>query len=381
MTIEFDQHSFQHFDCTLDPQGIVWIYFDMKNSTVNTLNQATLAELQIIVEKIKAHQTTLKAMIIASHKSNFIMGADVNAIEAITTQEEAERLILEGRAVFDEIARLSITTVAMIEGLCLGGGLELALACQYRIACDDLQTKFAFPEVLLGIYPGWGGSIRSIRLMGVFNAMDLMLTGRFISAHHSEKIRLIDRAVPKRHLKTATIMTALTPFPKKTLPFWLKALEQPLFRGMIGRLLKKKVSVKVRADHYPAPFALIDTWVHYGTNDAAFAQEAKTVARLVVNSTTRELIRVFHLREQLKRFTKTDCDPIKHVHVIGAGAMGGDIAAVCALSGFTVTLHDLSTSMIGTAIKRAATLFDRKLKDKRLIQVAMDRLIPDHSLF
>ncbi len=368
----------QHWRCEVDDDNIVWLYFDTQDSRVNVLNRDTLAELSQLVLSL-ATQSSIKGLVIASAKDNsFIMGADVHAIANIKDEQHAHQLITEGRQIFDNIAALPCITVAMINGFCLGGGLELALACDYRVINDDLKTKLALPEVLLGLYPGWGGSVRAVRLVGVLAAMNLMLTGRFIAPRYAKKIGLIDIVVPTRQLTRAAKATVLKP-PKKQQPaIWLRWLNHINIRPWVGRLLTKQVAKKAKRSYYPAPFALVDAWVKCGVANDAFAHESETVSQLIVTSTCRHLLRVFHLRERLKGLAKArDIEPVAHVHVIGAGTMGGDIASVCALRGMTVTLQDTQIEPVAKAIGRAHRLFQRKLKSKRLTQAAMDRLIPD----
>ncbi|MCD6055233.1 MAG: enoyl-CoA hydratase [Gammaproteobacteria bacterium] len=370
------ESTLRHFQCEIDSNKVAWVYFDTQDANANTFNCETLTELSQLVFSLQAQ--SLRGLIITSRKKNsFIIGADVHAIGKIKNESEAYQLILEGRQVFDNIAALPFTTVAMVNGFCLGGGLELALACDYIIVEDSSTTKLAFPEVLLGIYPGWGGSVRSVKRLGVLNAMDLMLSGRFICAKQAKKIGLADILVPKRHLKRAALTAVLNPQPLQQPVFWLRALNHPSLRPIIGRLLSKKTAAKASPEHYPAPFVLIENWVKNGVEAAAFQDEAKTVAHLITTNTSHNLVRVFHLRERLKAFTKIDEDTISQVHVIGAGTMGGDIAAVCALHGMRVTLQDTNFSIVAKAMGRAYTLFQQTLKEPHLIQAAMDRLLPD----
>lgn len=367
----------QHWRCDIDDDKIAWLLFDTTNSRVNVLNRATLAELSQLIFSLR--DQNIRGLVIGSAKENcFIMGADINAIAAISDEQQAHQLLTEGRQIIDNIAALPCVTVAMINGFCLGGGLELALACDYRVVNDVPKTKLGLPEVLLGLYPGWGGSVRTVRLLGVLAAMQLMLTGRLLIPKQAKKIGLVDVMVPTRQLKRAARATVLKPPAKQQPPIWLRWLNQASLRSLVGKLLTKQVTQKAKRAHYPAPFALIDAWVQQGVSDSAFAYESKVVSQLIATDTCRHLVRVFQLRERLKGFAKSaDVDPIMHVHVIGAGTMGGDIASVCALRGLTVTLQDTDVSQMAKAIARAHTLFQRKLKNKRLVEAARDRLIPD----
>lgn len=367
----------QHWRCNIDDDNIAWLYFDMADSQVNVLNKATFAELSQLI--LALHNQTLRGLVIGSAKPNcFIMGADIHAIAAIDDQQKAHQVLVEGRQVIDNIAAMPCTTVALINGFCLGGGLELTLACDYRIVNDEAKTKIGLPEILLGLYPGWGGSVRAVRLIGVLAAMQLMLTGRLLSPRQAKKMGLVDVMVPTRQLVRAARATVLQPPTKQQPSVWLRWLNASNLRHFVGLILTQQTAKKVKREHYPAPFALIDAWVKQGVNDAGFAHESDVVSQLIMTSTCRNLVRVFQLRERLKGLAKSaDAEPVAHVHVIGAGTMGGDIASVCALRGLTVTLQDTDLEQIAKAIARAQQLFQRKLKERRLIEAAMDRLIPD----
>ena len=261
----------------------------------------------------------------------------------------------------------------MIDGPCLGGGLELALACDYRVAHESRKTKLGLPEVLLGIHPGWGGTIRLPRCIGALAAMDLILTGRALPAKVAAKLGFVDAAVPMRHLQTAAEQPE-----KHSAPWYDKAFSVSLIRQAVGALLRKKVMAKAMPEHYPAPFAVIDNWVKYGVEgEKAYINEANSIGKLLVSESSRNLVRVFFLQEKLKSLAKHSTFKAQHVHVIGAGTMGGDIAAWCALRGMLVTLQDRASEHIAPAIARASKLFLKKLRDKRLAQAAMDRLMPD----
>jgi 3-hydroxyacyl-CoA dehydrogenase/enoyl-CoA hydratase/3-hydroxybutyryl-CoA epimerase len=370
-----EQNQNWHLD--IDGDNIAWLRIDRSDSSTNTINQAILNELS---EKLTALPGSVKGIIIASNKqSGFIAGADIKQFTEFRSADEAMQLINKGQEVFNQLAALTIPTVAMIQGFCLGGGCELALACRYRIAEDGSKTKIGLPEILLGIHPGWGGTVRLPRLVGALNAMDLILTGRAISAKAAAKIGLVDVAVPERHLERAARYYALEQ-PKPHEPTALqKATNNPLIRPIIGKVLQKKVAQKASPEHYPAPYAVIENWVREGVDNEqqALKVEAESLGQIAVSDTSRNLVRVFFLQERLKGLGKGTDFVAKRVHVVGAGTMGGDIAAWCALRGLQVTLQDRGPKFIAPAIKRAAELFKKKLKLPRLVQEAMDRLVPD----
>lgn len=358
--------------------NIVWLYFDRADNSTNTISAVVLNELEIILDNL-AQQKDLKGLIIASAKNNgFIAGADIKEISQLKSHADALSFIQKGQKVFAELAALKIPTVALISGFCLGGGLELALACKYRIASDEVKTKLGLPEVLIGLHPGWGGTVRLPRLIGATHAMDMILTGRAISAKSAAKLGLVDAALPARNLQRAAIYY-ITKKPKQRSANWLQQfLNHTLIRPAIAKMLRRKIYEKFSPEHYPAPFAVINHWEKEGIESTqAFVVEAESLAEISLTATAHNLIRVFFLRERLKDLGKHIKSNIEHVHVVGAGAMGGDIAAWCALQGLHVTLQDREPKFVAPAMKRANDLFTKKLKDKRLVQAAMDRLIPD----
>ena len=371
-------HTLAHWSLETDADGIAWLTLDRYDGGTNVLNERVLNEFVAHLESLERHAP--RGLVIRSGKPNgFIAGADVHAFTPMPSRDHALALIRRGQRAFDRLETLPFPTLALIHGFCLGGGLELALACRYRIARDDDATRLGLPEVRLGIHPGFGGSMRAVRLLGGLKAMDLMLSGRTVSARQAKRLGLIDHAVPDRHLTTAARATLLAaPAPRR--PGRFDRLTNYAFvRPLVTPLLKRKVAQQARPDHYPAPYALLDLWNRHGDDPQHMLDaEAASVADLITGSTAQNLVRVFLLQERLKGLARaTDCT-VKHVHVIGAGVMGGDIAAWCALSGMTVSLQDQSPERIAPAMGRAAKLYARKFKDSRQATAAWDRLVPDH---
>lgn len=368
---------YQHWHLTLEDE-VLWLCFDRADKSTNVINSEVLAELDAILSGL-ATQTKIRALIIASAKENgFIAGADIEQFTHCEDEKAALIFIQQGQRVFEKLATLSIATVAVVNGFCLGGGLELALACRYRVAADTPQTKLGLPEVMLGVHPGWGGSVRLPRLIGAAQAFDLMLSGRTVSGKAAAQMGIVDVAVPVRDLiRAASYYAQQQPMPHQASKVQTFS-NHPFVRPLLGKFLRQKLSQKVNPDHYPAPFALLENWQREGvSSEQAFNVEATSVAKLAVTTTARNLVRIFLLRDHLKGLGKERKITIHHVHVVGAGTMGGDIAAWCALQGLQVTLQDREPKFIAPAIKRASQLFKKKLKSPRLIQAAMDRLMPD----
>ncbi len=368
--------NYKNWSLSIDDDEIVWATFDRENSKVNSLNAEVLQEFEQILNVV-AHNNHFKALVIRSgKKTGFIVGADIKQFETISSYDEALTLIKKGQAIFSKLEALDIPTIALIEGMCLGGGLELALACRYRIADNSAKTRIGLPEVKLGIHPGWGGSVRLPKLIGAPAAMQVILSGRAYSAKDAKKMGMIDEAQPLRLLEKTVRVYAQNP-PKKHLAAWKKLSNASLVRPALAKLLNYQLSQKVSKAHYPSPFIAIQNWEEVGVEvPAAYDREAESISKLLVSDTSRNLVRTFFLQESLKSLGKNDFKP-KHIHVVGAGVMGGDIAAWCAIKGFSVTLQDQAPKLIGNAIKRAFDLTKKQLKEKHLVQAVMDRLMPD----
>ncbi|MFP4611010.1 MAG: 3-hydroxyacyl-CoA dehydrogenase NAD-binding domain-containing protein [Thiohalophilus sp.] len=369
--------NYKNWNVVHDDHHIAWLHLDRADSSTNTLSAGVLNELDTILGELLSKPP--RGVVLLSDKANgFIAGADVNEFTEFNDQGEAQAAIERGHTIFTKLEHLPCPTVALIHGFCLGGGLELALACRYRIADDDPATRIGLPEVKLGIHPGFGGTVRSIETIGPLNAMDLMLSGRTLSARAAKRMKLIQHAVPQRHLRNAATQTVLHPPARQELPLWMSWLNHKWLRPWLARYMAKKVAKKAPRAHYPAPYALLDLWQnHFDDRQQMLKEEALSVARLIIGKTARNLIRVFLLQEQMKSLGRQiDYSP-KQVHVIGAGVMGGDIAAWCAMQGFQVTIQDQKTEAIGRVIKSAHKLYKNKLKARIAINAAMDRLIPD----
>lgn len=362
----------------IDEDNVAWLHFDKQNTNTNVLSAPLLEtfyqELLDLVERAP------RGLVLVSDKPNgFFAGADVREFATLENHDQALRAIQRGQEVFDRLAALPFPTVALIHGFCLGGGLEMALACRYRVARDDPGTRLGLPEVRLGIHPGFGGTVRLPPLVGARHAMDLMLSGRSVDGRAARRMGIVDHAVPERHMKSAASSLILDPpFPHRASK--LQSLSNHAWiRPALAALLRRQVAGKARPDHYPAPYTLIDLWQEHADDARAMMHaEAESVAELIVGPAAQNLIRVFLLQEKLKGLGRGNDFKPRQVHVVGAGIMGGDIAAWCALRGLQVTLADQSPERLAPAVKRAHALFRKRLKRPRPIREAMDRLMPDH---
>jgi 3-hydroxyacyl-CoA dehydrogenase/enoyl-CoA hydratase/3-hydroxybutyryl-CoA epimerase len=375
--------AFRDWRFSVDQEGIGWAIFDREGASANALGSRPLEELSAIVDWVEegARMRTIVGLVILSGKDKgFIVGADINEFDGFETEAQVIdrlRLVL---ALFDRIERLSIPVVAGIHGVCVGGGLELVLACHYRIATRDPGTRVGFPEVKLGIFPGWHGTARSIRQAGPIAAMQAMLTGSMIGASRARAIGLIDELVASRGaLRWAARKAVLRKRKAKPAGLTKSLLTRWPARALLAKKMRDETKKKAREAHYPAPFRLIDLFeLHGGDFEALKAAETRYFAPLLISDQSRNLRRVFKLSELLKGQAPKDqgWKPLR-VHVIGAGTMGADIAGWCVASGMEVTLQDLSPEVIEKGIKAQGKLFARKFKTKAEKAAAKARLIAD----
>lgn len=374
----FEGLRFKHWKTSVGDDGIVVLTFDREGSSANALSREVLDELDKLVERLTIEGP--RGVVIHSAKpSGFAVGADIREFVEYAHTGTVLENIENGQRVFDNLARLPCPTVAAIHGACMGGGTELALACRLRIAADDEATKIGLPEVMLGIHPGWGGSARLPRLIGAPDALPAMLTGKPFNARRAKAVGLVDRVARPDELLAEARQLARRPT-RRPLAQRAKAWVTNTLpaRAILAPMVRKQTAAKVRKEHYPAPFALIDVWARGGSSiQQRLRLEAKSVAKLATTPTARNLIRIFFLQERLKGLGGGTDHGIKHVHVVGAGTMGGDIAAWSALKGFDVTLQDRELRFVEPAIARARTLFEKKLKAPAKFEAAVARLRAD----
>ncbi|MEM8982440.1 MAG: 3-hydroxyacyl-CoA dehydrogenase NAD-binding domain-containing protein [Pseudomonadota bacterium] len=372
------QADYSHWRRETDANGIVHLYIDKHEASANVLSADVLAELNDLLTAVSAERPT--GVIVRSAKRNmFVMGADINEFTTLTDADSAYALIRRGQQVIDRLAELPCPSVALIEGHALGGGLELAMACDYRVAVNVDKGIIGLPEVNLGIHPGFGGTVRAVQLAGAREALQLMLTGRSLRPSKALRLGLLDRVADDTAAAVATAETLIQQAPgKRKAPFVDRLLNWAPLRPLIARQVEKQVARKARKEHYPAPYAIIDLWRRFGASgERAYEAEAHSIAELMVTPTARNLVRVFFLQNNLKRQGDQATTPIKAVHVVGAGVMGGDIATWCAYRGLDVTLQDREQRFVDPAIDRARDFFTKRLKQPDKVAAAMQRLQSD----
>jgi len=369
---------FKHWKLSTDIDNVLWLSIDREGENTNSLSLEVLAELGAIVDKLETNAPA--GLVLQSAKpGSFIVGADVREFDDYEDAELASDGISQVHRLFNRIEALPFPKVVIIDGFCLGGGLELALTFDYRIASNVEHTRLGFPEIKLGIYPGFGGSARSVQQAGASNAMQLMLSTRNLRPGAARAMGLVDELVgPHGSLRWAA-RRAVKQRRKSRQPGQLKRLQNigPA-RKVMARMMRKQVAARANPEHYPAPFELIEAWEQYGDDpQRMMAEESYRVGKLITGDTSKSLRRVFFLMERLKGIGKQTQAKFRRVHVIGAGVMGGDIAAWCVLQGMEVTLQDRELKYIEPALKRAKSLFQKKLRDRSKVGGALSRLLPD----
>ena len=367
----------RHWRLTRDDENIAWLVLDRADERANTISSEVLRELDEMVRAVEAAPP--KALLVRSAKeSGFAAGADIREFGSVADAGEAAAKLGEAHDVLDRIAALQMPTIAVLHGVCLGGGLELALAFDLRIAVSG--ARLGTPEVMLGLHPGAGGTHRLTTLIDPTEGMKLMLTGKPASAEKARRLGLVDAVVDERHVAAAVRAAASGELKAEGRGWRASAMGTRPARGFAARKMREEAAKRAPPEHYPAPYRLIDLWeAHGGDRRAMRDGEIASFAELITGDTAQNLIRVFFLRERMKGLGKGDGRSVRHVHVVGAGTMGGDIAAWCALKGLRASVTDLDPETIAKAMGRANALFEDKAEDSRALRDARDRLIPDFA--
>ncbi len=379
----------------VDKKNILWVKLDCLNRSTNILAKDVRLELEILVnhfeitkKKYTEDQVNISGIVFYSEKiTGFCAGADVNEFIELSKNdnwlEQSRKIVNDGWHLYNKLESLSkkIPTIAMIKGFCFGGALELSLACRYIIAIDDPKTSFALPEVQLGIYPGWGGVKRLPEKIGPINALNAMLTGKSFNAKKAFKSGLADLLVNDRVANASCERLITVGLKKKELSIFNRILLGPL-KTFTALIVTKQLEKKIKKEHYPAPFGIIDLWKKSNGDPTV---DVNIHDKMLGSETASNLLRVYILKEKLKKLNKESLSnknndkssTIEHVHVIGAGTMGGDIAIWCALQGLKVTVQDISYQQIARVIKKSSKDIKRKFSnfyDQKRIQ---DKIIPD----
>lgn len=370
-----DSAEWSHWRLVLDQQGVAWLTFDKQDASANVVSTEVLEELESILDRLD--QQRPDGLVIRSVKaSGFCLGADIGEFSQLESRNEAAEKLARAHDVVNRLEQASYTTVAVIHGACLGGGLELALACDYRLAIPG--AKLGFPEVKLGLHPGLGGTARLTRLIDPMEAMTLMLTGKTVPHQKALKLGIVDQVLEERHVAAAVAAAVNGDIDPAGHGLRGRVLSTRPARQLETRQMRSKSAEKAPPEHYPAPEALIRLWEKHGGDDNAMLRaEVDSFAHLLMTETSRNLVRVFFLQEKMKGLTRTGAEPVRHVHVVGAGEMGADIAGWCAFNGLSVTLFDMEPEKVARAVGKLSDLCDRKHRSPGQRREILDRLIPD----
>ncbi|HVM62582.1 MAG TPA: 3-hydroxyacyl-CoA dehydrogenase NAD-binding domain-containing protein [Verrucomicrobiae bacterium] len=364
-----------------DAEGIAWVVFDDPESKVNVLGIEQMRGLDAILDEL--YKRKPKAAVFISAKPNiFIAGADIKELEKIRDTTHGTELSREGHAILGKIERLGVPTVAAIDGACLGGGCEFALACQYRVAADGPKTQIGLPETQLGLIPGWGGTQRLPRLIGLGAALDIICAGKSLDANKARRIGLVDAAVPSVVLRETAIQFVLGQRRAKRKSTWRQNW-WPM-RRFICRVARKRVLLKTEG-RYPAPLRAIDAIEEglAGSLNEGLEIESKVFGEVSVTSQCRNLIRIFFLREKYAKLVfdttaaerpgpitaKVMTSPVEKIGVLGAGVMGAGIAQWCSARGLTVRLKDIKPEFVAAGIKRIADAYRDGVKRRKMSEL------------
>lgn len=370
------RHLLEHWRLAVGDDDIAWLTLDRADESVNTLSEAVVRELDAMLDAVE--EARPRALVIRSAKQGgFAAGADIRDFRGVADAAGIETRMQGAHRVVDRLAALDMPTIAVIHGHCLGGGLELALACDHRIATPD--AKLGFPEVLLGLHPGLGGTFRLTALIDPVEAMTMMLTGKSAYAARARRLGLADAVVEERHVAAAVEAAAAGRVKKQRRGVKAKLMGFAPARKLAAQRMRSEAEKQAPSKHYAAPYRLIDLWEEHGGDPRAMqAAEVRSFAELLSGETAQNLIRVFFLREGLRAKGRGDSG-IGHVHVIGAGTMGAEIAAWCASRGKRVTLADLEPEALAKAVGTAAKFYDDRLHSAIGRRDALDRLMPDFA--
>ena len=346
--------NYTHFNLSYDDAGVAWLSMDAAGRSVNVLAQEVMAELIAASDDV-AGRAPSGFVFLSAKKRGFIFGADVNEFEMFRTAAEVEAHIAEVLEGFAAIENLDCPSVILVDGICVGGGLELALAFDRIISIDDAACQFGFPEISLGLLPGYGGSVRALERMGPESAMKLVLHGRFLKAREAFDANIVDHLVASRG--------ALADAARDAVAGKIERRAAPGPSDMAAVIADERAALMARTSprNMPAPFGILD---HYSLSDFnrnnMMKAETNLFSELMMTPASAGMRRNFQLTDAVKKGSRGDHD-VSHIHVIGAGTMGGDIAAVAAMNGFEVTLQDISADAVDRAIERARTLYELSL--------------------
>lgn len=370
------------FSLALREDGVGVITMDVAGESMNVLKAAFADEIKSLLDEIRSNKNIKGLVIISGKPDSFIAGADITMLDSCNTAQEATTIAAMGQTMFGQLEALHIPLIAAIHGPCLGGGLELAMACHGRVATDDGKTVLGLPEVQLGLLPGSGGTQRLPKLVGLQKALDMMLTGKQLRAVQAKKAGLVDAVVPKSILLDAAVKMALAGKPQRKsvkLPLVGQLLEfTSLGRGILFSQAEKQTLSKT-GGHYPAPLKIIEA-IKAGV-DSGMARglqvEANAFGELCMTSVSKSLRGLFFATTQMKKESgagDVKGSKVKKAAVLGGGLMGGGIANVTAgKAGIAVRIKDINQQGIANALKYSYSLLQKKFKRRYITRTEMQK--------
>ena len=360
-----------HWRYQIDQQNICWLELDVVGSSVNILRREVMTEWALIIDEIQKAEELSGLCFLSGKERGFVYGADIAEFDDLKTEEDVCELIELADKILSGIEALPCPTVCGIDGVAVGGGLELALAFDRVVVTSSTETKLGFPEINLGIMPGYGGTGRAMRRIKAKHVLDMVLSGRLLSGKEAKFIGLIDTVIDDAADLRKAIVDELTKPPVPDLGQADSDVEQAV------RHAEETVLRRLKKEQTPAPFLICE---HFRASGADWRALVKTepirFSKMLLSEASHHLRRVFLLNDMVRKSARGD-SKIKTVHVIGAGTMGGDIAAVAAISGFQTSLSDLDAEAVQKAVRRASKLFERRLKTKDKVTAALARLSAD----
>ena len=366
------------FTLDIRPDNVGVITIDSPGEKMNTLKAEFGQQVRAIVRQIRDNKSLRGVVLISAKPDNFIAGADINMIARCASAQEAEALARQGQQIMAEIHGLAIPVIAAIHGACLGGGLELALACHGRVCSDDEKTRLGLPEVQLGLLPGSGGTQRLPRLIGVSSALEMILTGKQLRARQALKAGLVDEVVPQSILLQTAVELALKGRPaSRSMPIRERVLAGPLGRNLLFRLVGKKTRQKTQGN-YPAAeriLQVIENGLAHGCS-SGYAEEARAFGELAMTPQSQALRSIFFASTDLKKDRGADAQagPLNRIGILGGGLMGGGIAYVTACKGgLAVRIKDIQARGINHALKYSWELLDKQVRRRYLRASERDR--------
>lgn len=375
-------------------EGVARLRFDLPGEKVNVLGTAVMAELDGLLTAI-AGRKDIRCLLLESGKPGvFIAGADLRELEAIADARSAEEKAAQGQEIFNRLDELPFPSVAVLNGAAAGGGLELALACDFRLATDNPRTQLSFPETTLGLLPGWGGTYRLPRLVGLVQALQMILTGKATDGVQAARIRLVDACYPEAFLEDRTaefLRLILTPDGRKAVErrrrskrLWRRLAEGTVpGRALVFRGARKDIEARL-GGHYPGPPAALEvlrrTW--RAPRARALLIEREALGRLVPGPVCKNLVRLFFAREAVKKTPALQGQsaprPVSRAAVLGAGTMGGRIAWLFTRRDIPVVMKDIAWEAVGRGYAAAFGVYRelarRRRFDGRQINLKMHRL-------